>query len=52
MLNISSAWGASFSISVPRRMCFMKNGSLYDIDRGADPDYTISQPAKFKTGRP
>ena len=28
-------------------MSFMKNGSLYDIDRGADPDYTISQPSKY-----
>lgn len=44
---ISSAWGTSFNISAQRRMSFMKNGSLYDIDRGADPDYTISDPAKY-----
>ncbi len=44
---ISSAWGTSFNISASRRMSFLKNGSLYDIDRGADPDYTISSPAKF-----
>lgn len=45
--NLSTAWGTSFTISAPRRMSFMKNGSLYDIDRGADPDYTISTPAKY-----
>ena len=45
--NLSTAWGTSFNISAPRRMSFMKNGSLYDIDRGADPDYTISSPAKY-----
>ena len=45
--NLSTAWGTSFNISAPRRMSFMKNGSLYDIDRGADPDYTISTPAKY-----
>lgn len=43
----SSAWGTSFNISAPRRMSFLKNGSLYDIDRGADPDYTISKPEKY-----
>ena len=45
--SLSTAWGTSFTISAPRRMSFMKNGSLYDIDRGADPDYTISTPAKY-----
>lgn len=45
--NISSAWGTSFSISAPVRMSFLKNGSFYDIDRGADPDYTISKPEKY-----
>ena len=44
---ISSAWGTSFTISAALRMSFLKNGSLYDIDRGADPDYTISKPEKF-----
>jgi hypothetical protein len=28
-------------------MSFLKNGALYDIDRGADPDYTISTPEKY-----
>ena len=44
---VSSAWGTSFKISATRRMSFLKNGSLYDIDRGADPDYTISIPEKY-----
>ena len=39
---ISSAWGTSFRISSPRRLSFMKNGSFYDIDRGAAPDYTLT----------
>lgn len=44
---LSSAWGTSFRISGPQRLCYMKNGSFYDIDRGAEPDYTISDPAKY-----
>ena len=43
----SSAWGSSFRISGPKRFSFLKNGSFYDIDRGADPDYQISTPEKF-----
>ncbi len=39
---ISSAWGTSFRISSPRRLSFMKNGSFYDIDRGAAPDYVLT----------
>ena len=44
---VSSAWGTSFRISGPQRMSFLKNGSYYDIDRGAEPDYQISKPEKF-----
>ena len=44
---VCSAWGTSFQISGPRRLSFMKNGSFYDIDRGAEPDYTISTPEKY-----
>ena len=39
---ISSAWGTSFRISSPRRLSFMKNGSFYDIDRGAAPDFILT----------
>ena len=45
--NASSAWGSSFTISSPKRSSFLKNGSFYDIDRGADPDYQISVPEKY-----
>lgn len=44
---ISSAWGTCFRISGPMRLCRVKNGSYYDIDRGAEPDYTISDPAAY-----
>ena len=43
----SSAWGTSFRISHHRRLSFLKNGSFYDIDRGAEPDYQISKPEKY-----
>ena len=41
---ISSAWGTSFRISGPMRLCYMKNGSYYDIDQGARPDHSIEDP--------
>ncbi len=44
---ISSAWGTSFRISGPQRLCYMKNGSYYDIDQGARPDHSIENPADF-----
>lgn len=44
---ISSAWGTSFQISSSKNLSFIKNGSFYDIDRGADPDYNISTPEKY-----
>ena len=47
VLDISSAWGTSFQLSGSRRLSFIKNGAYYDIDRGADPDYVITSPAKF-----
>lgn len=43
----SSAWGTSFRISSPRRLSFMKNGSFYDVDRGADPDFVLTDPDSF-----
>ena len=43
----SSAWGSSFRISSPKRLSFLKNGSFYDIDRGAEPDYLLSKPEEF-----
>lgn len=29
------------------RLAYMKNGSYYDIDQGAEPDYTISSPENY-----
>ena len=45
--NISSAWGTSFRISGSSRLSFIKNGSYYDIDRGAEPDFIITSPEKY-----
>ncbi len=36
---ISTATGGAIRISSPNRLSFLKNGSFYDVDRGADPDY-------------
>ena len=47
VLNASSAWGTSFQISGPLRVSFLKNGSFYDVDRGADPDYVLATPEKY-----
>lgn len=44
---ISTAWGTSFRISSPRRLSYMKNGSFYDIDRGAAPDYVLTSEESF-----
>ncbi len=44
---LSSAWGTCFRISGPMRLCYMKNGSYYDIDQGAQPDYAINDPAAY-----
>ncbi len=44
---LSSAWGTCFQISGTNCSSFMKNGSFYDVDRGADPDYTISEPERY-----
>ena len=44
---MSAAYGCSFTISGSKRMSVFKNGSFYDIDRGAVPDHTISKIADF-----
>lgn len=38
---MTTAWGTSFQISSPNRLSFVKNGSYYDVDRGAEPDIFI-----------
>ena len=30
-----------------KRISFVKNGSFYDVDRGAEPDVVISTPEKY-----
>ena len=47
VLPLSTASGTGFQISGFYRMSFTKNGSFYDIDRGAEPDYIISQPEDY-----
>lgn len=47
VLNASTAWGTSFQISCPLRVSFLKNGSFYDLDRGADPDAVLASPEKY-----
>jgi C-terminal processing protease CtpA/Prc len=39
--QLTTAWGSSYQISCSQRMSFVKNGSYYDVDRGADPDFYI-----------
>lgn len=43
VMHLSTASGSTFDISSSIRMSFLKNGSFYDIDRGADPDIPITK---------
>ncbi len=47
VMNVSTAWGTSFQISGKNRLSFLKNGSVYDIDRGADPDFVLLNPSQY-----
>ena len=47
VLPLSTADGVSFQISGFLRLAFIKNGSFYDIDQGAEPDYPLMRPASF-----
>ena len=40
---VTTATGSAVRISSPNRLSFMKNGSFYDIDRGADPDIYLTK---------
>ena len=46
-LPLSTARGSMFMISSNYRLCTFKNGSFYDIDRGAEPDIYIAKIADF-----
>ncbi len=45
--SMSTANGSTFCISGFRRFSVMKNGSFYDIDTGAEPNYFIEDSAKY-----
>ena len=34
-------------LSGTHQLYFMKNGSFYDIDRGAEPDFVLTNPDKY-----
>ena len=44
---LTTAWGASLTISGPKRLSFIKNGSFYDIDRGIEPDVVFTRIPTF-----
>ena len=44
---MSTASGSYFQISSPYQFSFLKNGSFYDVDRGADPDVYVKDIAKL-----
>lgn len=46
-INLATAGGATYQISGYRRMSVFKNGSFYDIDRGAEPDLYIDKISDF-----
>ena len=47
VLPMTNAIGTNFQISSPMRLAFTKNGSFYDIDRGAEPDCPLMFPESF-----
>ncbi len=44
---MTTAWGTVFRISGYRRLAFVKNGSFYDVDRGVEPDVTLTKLSSF-----
>jgi C-terminal processing protease CtpA/Prc len=47
VLPMSTAYGASFQLSGPKRLAYSKNGSFYDIDQGAEPDIPLMFPESY-----
>ena len=45
--TISTATGAVMNISSNFRLSYTKNGSFYDVDQGAEPDYAICKLEHF-----
>ena len=44
---VSTATGGAIRISSPNRISFLKNGSFYDVDRGADPDIYLAKKESY-----
>ena len=47
VMPISTTDGTLLQLSGNRRLGYMKNGSIYDIDRGVEPDYHITTIDRF-----
>jgi C-terminal processing protease CtpA/Prc len=47
VLPLGTVYGSIFQISGPQRLAFTKNGSFYDIDQGAEPDFPLMFPESF-----
>ena len=47
VMPITTADGTRLTLSGYRRLGYMKNGSVYDIDRGVEPDYPITTMDRF-----
>ena len=45
--GMSTAWGSVYQLSGSRRLAFVKNGSYYDVDRGVEPDITLTKTDNF-----
>ena len=43
VMTFTTASGAVFAISSPLQISMIRNGSMYDIDKGVDPDFVISK---------
>ena len=43
VMSFTTASGAVFAISSPLQISMIRNGSMYDIDKGVDPDFVISK---------
>lgn len=44
---LTTAWGSALNISGNKRLSFIKNGSVYDIDRGIEPDVVFTKVSTF-----
>ena len=47
VMPFTTADGTILQMSSNHRLSYMKNGSVYDIDQGVEPDYVIQQPEHF-----